>query len=283
MVFTMNSLVPDHVVINSHRIAHGIHGEGEPVVLIHGTPSFSYIWRDVASELADSGYKVHLYDLLGYGYSERPRDPAVDTSVSAQVPVLLALLDYWGLQCPHIVGHDIGAAVAQRLGIFHQQRLKTLTLIDSVSFDSWPSRRTRKQLEAGLETLLSACDAEHQQHFGDWLLTAVYHKDRLQSGALQTYLDMISGPVRQSSLFQHQIRHYDHKHTAEISDRLAELGNRPVQLLWGADDAWQLTDWANRLQAAIPGSKLHILKQCGHFAMEDQPEKIAQLIKDFIS
>lgn len=84
----MGKLVQENSIVGRHRIAHGTHGDGEPVVLIHGTPSSSYIWRNVVPELVEVGYRVHLFDLLGYGLSERPWDPAVDTSVSGQVPIL---------------------------------------------------------------------------------------------------------------------------------------------------------------------------------------------------
>lgn len=78
----MTKLVTENAVINGNRIAYGVHGEGEPIVLHHGTPSFSHIWRNFLPELVFAGYKVHLYDLLGYGHSERPQDQSVDTSVS---------------------------------------------------------------------------------------------------------------------------------------------------------------------------------------------------------
>ena len=279
----MTRLVPDDVIIQGSRIAHGVHGDGEPVVLIHGTPFFSHIWRKVLPKLVASGFRVHLYDLLGFGYSERPRDRSVDTSVSGQLPVLVELMNHWGLQNTHVVAHDIGGAVAQQLGIFHPDLIKTLTLIDCVSFDSWPSRRTREQMDAGLENLIAASDAGHRRHFSEWLLSAAFNQDSLQSGPLETYLDMISGPVGQASLFQHQIMHYDPVHTAKLTERLHELGNLPVQLLWGANDNWQVTDWAHRLNDAIPGSSLHILERCGHLAPEDQPEKVADLIIGHVS
>lgn len=79
------------------------------------------------------------------------------------------------------------------------------------------------------------------------------------------------------------MRHYDPRHTNEVAPRYAELGQRPVQLIWGADDAWQVVEWAHRLHAAIPGSQLHVLEGCGHFAMEDQPERIAALLVDFLA
>ena len=67
-------LVPHHCLIGDTRIAHGVHGpqEGEPVVLVHGTPSSSIIWRDVVARLTAAGYRTHVFDLLGFGLSERP-------------------------------------------------------------------------------------------------------------------------------------------------------------------------------------------------------------------
>lgn len=279
----MKHLANDHLLIDGKRIAHGVHGSGEPVVLLHGTPSSSLIWRNIAPRLIEAGYQVHVFDLLGYGLSERPQDPAVDTSISAQVPILEALMDHWGLSTTHVVAHDFGGGIAQRLGIFHPQRLRSLTLLDVVSYDSFPSPRTRQQMASGLESLIKAPDAEHRAHFREWLLTAVHDQSALHGSALDTYLDFISGPIGQPSLFQHQVRHYDPKHTLEIADRLPELGNLPVKLIWGADDAWQSVDYAHRLNADIPGSELTVLDNCGHFSPEDQPEAIARLLIDFLS
>ncbi|WP_170412600.1 alpha/beta fold hydrolase [Ruegeria atlantica] len=278
----MAHLVSDHTLIKNLRIAHGTHGEGVPVVLIHGTPSSSYIWRDVLPELVAAGYKIHLFDLAGFGLSERPWDRAIDTSVTGQVPILEGLLDLWGLKDAHIIAHDIGGAVAQRFALQTPQRVRSLTLIDIVSFDSWPSKRTRQQMQAGLETLINASDADHRAHFSEWLRSAVQNKQRLEDTSLSTYLEFISGPIGQSSLFQHQICHYSPHHTNDIAPRYGELAALPVQLIWGADDAWQVVDWAYKLHTAIPGSELHVLEDCGHFAMEDQPEQISALLIDFL-
>ena len=67
----MIPLVLENALVKGRRIAYGVHGSGEPVVLIHGTPSSAYIWRNVVPKLTKSGNKVHLFDLLGYGLSER--------------------------------------------------------------------------------------------------------------------------------------------------------------------------------------------------------------------
>lgn len=278
-----NPLLSDNALIHGRRFATGVLGSGAPVVLLHGTPSSSHIWRNVAPVLAEGGYRVHVYDLLGYGMSERPHDE-VDVSVTGQVEFLRGLLAHWQLPAAHVVAHDIGGAVAMRLGVFHPQTIKTLTLIDCVSFDSWPSARTRQQMQEGLDALIAAPPQKHRAHFEEWLLSTVHNKEGLrQSGALEYYLNLICGSVGQASFFQHQVCHYDPRHTSEISDRLAVLGEKPVNIIWGEDDAWQVKDWAHRLQAAIPGAALTLLPQCGHFAMEDQPQAVSDNILQFLN
>ncbi|AMY67439.1 alpha/beta fold hydrolase [Frigidibacter mobilis] len=276
----MNQLITEQVVVNGHRIASGRHGEGKPVVFLHGTPSSSLIWRNVVPRVVQQGFRAHVFDLLGFGLSERPQDPQVDTSMSAQVGILKAMLDHWGIERFHLVAHDIGGGIAQRFGVFHPERLISLTMIDVVSYDSYPSPRTRQQMEKGLEVLAKAPDDAHRSHFRDWLLDAVHDKQSFAAGPLETYLDYISGWIGQPSLFQHQVRHYDPIHTLEVADRLSDLGQLPVQLIWGADDRWQVVDWAQKLHRAIPGSRLTVLDACGHFAPEDQPEQIAALVLD---
>ncbi|MDX1486537.1 MAG: alpha/beta fold hydrolase, partial [Alphaproteobacteria bacterium] len=150
----MLSFANENVLLRGNRIACGTLGHGEPVILIHGTPSSSYIWRNIAPNLIEAGHSVHVFDLLGFGASERPFDQTVDTSVSGQVPILRDLMTHWRLESAHLVAHDIGGAIAQRFCLFHPARARTLTLIDTVSFDSWPSKRTKEQMKAGIDALI---------------------------------------------------------------------------------------------------------------------------------
>ena len=79
--------------------------DGPPIVLVHGTPSWSYIWRNVAPRLAKS-FQVFVYDLAGYGTSEQREDQ--DIRIRTHATTLAELLRHWGLQNPHLVGHDFG-------------------------------------------------------------------------------------------------------------------------------------------------------------------------------
>lgn len=278
----MDEIVNRHVLIAGHRIAYGVHGEGEPVVLVHGTPSSSLIWRGVVTELVNAGYRAHVFDLLGYGLSERPASVAVDTSITGNVAILEGLLEHWGLETFHLVAHDIGGGVAQRFAVEATDRLRSLTLIDVVSFDSYPSSRTRDQMSGGLEVLVKKPDSEHREHFRGWLLSTHARPERFDQEALEAYVDFISGPIGQPSFFQHQVSHYDPKHTMEISGQLSRLEAIPVQLIWGAQDTWQTPEWAHRLRDAIPGSSLQFIEDCGHFAPEEQPYEVATITLDHL-
>lgn len=104
----MAHLVDQHVIINGTRITHGVHGDGEPVVLLHGTPSSSYIWRNILPTLVEAGYKVHVYDLLGYGLSERPQDPSIDTPLRVKCRSLKGYLMF-GASMTSTSSHMISA------------------------------------------------------------------------------------------------------------------------------------------------------------------------------
>src|ERR1700687_195103 len=92
-------------------VAHDRLGSGAPLVLVHGTPSWSFLWRRVAPLLA-TDFEVYMFDLLGYGDSEK--GAGLNVSIAAQGRLLTELLDVWGLERPAIAGHDIGGRVLAR-------------------------------------------------------------------------------------------------------------------------------------------------------------------------
>ncbi|KAF2159985.1 hypothetical protein M409DRAFT_60386 [Zasmidium cellare ATCC 36951] len=272
MAATLAPLSNQSTLLSGQRIAYGKHGQGTPVILVHGTPTASLIWRNVVPSLVHAGFEVYTFDLLGYGLSERPRDPSVDTSITAQVSVLEGLLKNWELEQKkfHI-----------RFAILSPGRanIVSIAMIDCVSFDSYPSALTLQMMQRGFESLLRASDQDHRAHFREWLLSAVHNKAEFEQGALGAYIDYISGPIGQPSLVQHQIKHYDPKHTLEVSERYHELAQFPIKLIWGEHDAWQKLPWAYRLQSAIPGASLDVVPEAGHFSIEDRPEEINTILK----
>src|SRR5712691_5556563 len=114
----------------SGTIRYDVFGGGPPLVLVHGTPSSTYLWRHVIPKLA-SERTVYAYDLLGYGASEK-RDNQ-DVSLGAQTRLLAQLLDHWELEQPAIVGHDFGGAITLRTHLLERRPFSAIALLDPVA------------------------------------------------------------------------------------------------------------------------------------------------------
>lgn len=275
------TFLTDTLMVDGVRIAYRDRGQGEPVIFIHGTPSHSYEWRDVAPHIeAAGGYRAITYDLLGYGQSERPMRR--DTSVAAQTDLLEKILVGLGTNSVNIIAHDIGGAIAQRFAIAWPERVRRLMLIDTVSYDSWPSSTWRTIIDEELDEYRSLTQDRFDALLTRQLKMTVENENTMADGVLAAYLAPHQSPLGRASFFEHQVRHYDSKYTAEISDKLNAL-TMPVRILWGECDQWQPVAYAQRLNQEIPGADLVVVPQAGHFVMEDAPERITQEIRDFLS
>ncbi|HLL39813.1 MAG TPA: alpha/beta fold hydrolase, partial [Rubrobacteraceae bacterium] len=118
------------------RVAYDAFGEGPPIVLVHGTPFSSYVWRRIAPALAEN-YRVHVFDLLGYGASDKREGQ--DVSLYAQGKLLARLLEHWKLESPMIVGHDFGGAITLRAHLLERCDFERIVLMDAVSVAPWGS------------------------------------------------------------------------------------------------------------------------------------------------
>jgi pimeloyl-ACP methyl ester carboxylesterase len=112
-------------------------GDGAPVVMVHGTPWSSYVWRHVAPALSET-HTVYVYDLPGYGQSEQFEGQ--DVSLGIQNDVLAELIEYWALDTPAVVGHDFGGATVLRAHLLNGVPFARIALLDAVSLRPWGRR-----------------------------------------------------------------------------------------------------------------------------------------------
>jgi pimeloyl-ACP methyl ester carboxylesterase len=272
------SFLDRNLLVDGVRLAYRDRGEGDPVVFVHGTPSWSHEWRHVVPAVEAAGHRVVTYDLLGYGDSERPLDR--DTSVAAQTDLLVGLLDELGLERPSLITHDIGGAIGQRIAVLHPQRARRLMLIDAVSYDSWPSETWREIIRTRLESYAAMSAADFEDMLTRQLRMTV--AGTVGDDDLRAYLAPHRTPLGRTSFFEHQVRHYDSRYTEELTDRLGDIA-MPVRIVWGAQDRWQPLGYAERLVADIPGAELVVVPHAGHFLMEDEPERVTCEVLDFLS
>lgn len=107
-------------------------GAGEPVILIHGIPTWGYLWHKLIPVLSEQN-RVIAPDLIGFGYSDKSDN--FDRSIARQTEMIDALMEKTSIERASIVAHDIGGGVALRLAALYPRRVKKLCLINSVSYD----------------------------------------------------------------------------------------------------------------------------------------------------
>lgn len=120
------------------------HGEGPPVLLLHGWPDSSALWRNQVRFLAAHGFRAIAPDLRGFGRSSRPEDTA-SYALSNSVADVAAVLDACEAGTAHVVGHDWGAAVAWLTAMYLPDRVRKLTVL-SVPHLAAPGTRRQREM-----------------------------------------------------------------------------------------------------------------------------------------
>jgi len=259
--------------LDGDELAWDVFGDGPPIVLVHGTPSWSYLWRDVAPVLAERS-RVYVLDQLGYGDS--PAAPGADLSLAAHGRRLARLLDRWSLSDPVLVGHDIGGAVVLRAHLLEGRPARGIALVDAVALAPWITPTTR-HIRSHLEAYRTMPAHIYEHVVGAHIATAVARP--LREEARAAYLRPWQGQQGQAAYFE-KIAQFSEEDTAALSERYADL-RVPVRLVWGEEDRWLDLGVAHRLRDAIPDAELVTIPGAGHFAPEDEPRPVAAALAAF--
>jgi pimeloyl-ACP methyl ester carboxylesterase len=266
--------LPGRLDFEGHTVRHGSTGDGPPLVLVHGTPFSSAVWRRIAPHLARHR-RVFYFDLLGYGRSDMAEGQ--DVSLGVQNRVLAALLDHWGIARPDVVAHDFGGATALRTHLLDGRPYRSLTLIDPVAVRPWGSPfvrhvRANEAAFAGLPAYV------HEAILAAYIAGAAHR--RLSDEALRTYVEPWLGPAGQPGFYR-QIAQMDERHTDAVEGRYGAVAC-PTRILWGEEDAWIPIESGRRLAAMIPGARLVPVPGAGHLVQEDAPEAVVAAVLDFL-
>ena len=246
---------------------------GEPIVLVHGTPYSSYLWRDIAPALARSR-RVYVFDHLGYGRSEKAEGQ--DLTLAAQAERFARLLGHWGLDRPSVVANDIGGAIVLRAHLVEEVPYRDMTIFDAVSGGHWERglfRLVREHpdvfdaLPGYAHEALVRAHLENASHRG------------LRPEALETYLAPWRGPEGQAAYYR-QYRQLSEADTRPYESSLAGI-DVPVRLLWGRHDRILPPEYGTWLHEHIPHAELHWIDEAGHLLQEDAPAQLlAHLLDD---
>lgn len=241
-------------------------GDGPPLILLHGTPWSSALWRPIADALS-SRFTVYLWDMPGYGASSKGADHAVDLGVHGEL--FAHLCDVWDVRRPHVVAHDFGGAVALRARLLHRMTYASLCLVDVVALSPWGSPFFHLVKEHA-EVFAQLPPAVHRGAVEAYIRGASFRG--LSDEALDMLVQPWTGPDGQPAFYR-QIAQADEAFTDEVEPRYGDI-DEPVHIVWGVEDEWIPADRAARLQAMIPHASLAEVADAGHLIQLDAPEAL---------
>ena len=249
-----------------------------PMVLIHGFASSNLVWSKVLLELAAEGFRVIAPDLLGYGYSGKPRH--LDYTIASQAAMVVSLMKQLEIERTVLIGSSYGGAVAATIALDHPTMVEKLVMVGAVT-NNKPTRYMLMRLfgspvigdilspllASSLTLLRRRMKRVYDRH--SWVLD----ERRVQARHL---------PLRTRGTHRaiiRTVRHWD----ADRVSRDAHLITQPSLILWGENDREVPLRDGERLRQEIPNSRLIVFRECGHLPHEEYPTEFVQVVSGFCS
>jgi pimeloyl-ACP methyl ester carboxylesterase len=261
--------------VDGFNIAYHRIGKGDPVLLVHGITTYSFIWDTLASILGKH-YTVIVPDLLGCGESDKPMD--IEYSLINHAAILHGFLQQLKIDKIHFVGHDVGGGIGQIFVVHYPEQLYDLTLVNTVAYDFWPvqpiiAMRTPILRQLAMATLDLGT-------FKLILRRAFHNKDKLTPEIFAMFSRQMESKEGKRA-FLHFAKCLNNQHLLDIVDDLKKI-NLPVLIVRGEGDMYLSAKISEKLHEDIPGSKLERVPSSGHFIQEDTPDVLADILITFL-
>ena len=258
-------------------------GSGEPIVFVHGLLVNGALWRKVTPPL-EGGFRCVVPD-LPLGSHRIPMDPAADLAPPGVARLVADFLEALDLSGVTLVGNDTGGAISQLVAAHHPERLGRLVLTPCDAYENFlPPAFRPLQYAARVPGLLTALiqgariGAVRRGPLGFGLLSKRRPiDDEVLRGYLAPFLE--DARVRRDAI--KVLRGISNRQTIEAAERLRRF-DRPTLIAWAPEDRFFKLRYAERLAADIPGARLVRIDDSLTFVPEDQPERLAGAIAEFM-
>jgi pimeloyl-ACP methyl ester carboxylesterase len=270
------------IPLHGHRVFYRSAGSGPVIVLVHGITSTSATWANVLPYLAEH-FTVVAPDLLGHGESAKPRG---DYSLGAYASGIRDLLIALGHERATFVGHSLGGGVAMQLAYQFPEHCERLVLVSSGGLGREITALLRAASLPGSEIVLPLLVNEQLLGAGralGGLLGRIGLRVHTDVGeVLRGHASLSDGAAR--SAFLHTLRTIVDPmgQRVDASDRLYLAQAVPFLLVWGERDSIIPVQHALEAHRLVPGSRLEIFPNAGHFPYLDDPLRFVRLLIDFM-
>jgi pimeloyl-ACP methyl ester carboxylesterase len=255
-------------------------GQGDPIVFVHGLLVDGRLWDGVAERVAASGHRAIVPD-WPMGAHVIPMNEDADLSPHGQAKLVADLIKALGLERATIVGNDTGGAVSQIVATRHPEVVERLVLTNCDSFDKFPPfpfslMRPIARLPGGM-TMLQAPFRIGTLARATYGLLA---KKRIPAELIASWVAAgMASEIRRDT--RKLLAGAHPRQTLEAAEKLKAF-ERPALLTWGVDDPFFKVSYAERLQRTIPDCRLELVEDAKTFSPLDQPERIGELIAEFV-
>ena len=249
-------------------------GAGTPVVMVHGTPSWSFLYRHLIKEVSPE-YRCVAPDNLGFGLSDKPGE--FPYTPAAHAANLETLIDTLGLKDIVLVVHDFGGPIGLSYALQHPENVRALVVMNTWLWHNRPLERAGGLLANGFGRFLYK-----QLNFEALILRSVFANEVLTKELLRHYLGPFPTPASREPLFA--FLDTIHASNAWFESLWAEreaIADKPALLVWGVKDRLVPPSFLTRWQELLTNAKTLEL-DAGHFVQEEASERVARAVGDFL-
>jgi haloalkane dehalogenase len=277
---------PHHHEVNGFAMHFVDEGSGEPVVLVHGDPTWGYLWRKVIPPLSKHRRCI-VPDHMGMGKSGTPREP-YPYRLRHHIANLESLLLRLDLHEVTLVLHDWGGPVGLGFATRHANRIKRLVLMNTWTFAPWPGGPFPRLVELIRSERGEKFVLEKNGYLEPALLGTTHHPENLTKTVLEAYRAPFPTPESRRALLcwsrDIPVSETDPSYTEmkEIEQGLAQFARTPTLLVWGMRDPVLPASVVHRWQRIYPHATTREIADASHFLQEDAPERIIGWIEEFL-
>jgi pimeloyl-ACP methyl ester carboxylesterase len=247
------------------------------VLMIHGYTSSVYSWHKAAPLIADPGFRVLAVDLVGFGYSEKPGH--FEYTIEAQARMIVRFMDRLGIGAATLVGCSYGGAVAATIALDASERVEKLVLVDSVINDDLKSHPILRLASVpGIGELVTPFLADSRallRYRMSGTLAPANH-DLITPERVEAILRPLHAADGHRSLLATSRNWH-----AKRIEHEAHLITQPTLIVWGEQDRTVPLRDGYTLRDSIPGSRLFVIKNCGHVPQEENAPLFSKIVSKF--
>ena len=269
--------------LHGQRMAYLEAGQGPPLVLIHGIAEAAWVWESIIPALARA-HRVVAPDLLGHGHSSKPRG---DYSLGNQATLIRDLMISLDMDRATLIGHSLGGGITMQFAYQYPERCQRMVLIDSGGLGQDVTFMLRSLGLPGADLVaplvLSGTVKNLIQGAIGWLGRRGLKAGLGHRALWRSYAGLTEPATR--AAFIATVRAVIDQRGQRVSalERLYLARAMPTMLLWGEKDRIIPVSHALTAHREMPGSRLEIVTGAGHFVQMETPDRVAELILDFLA